>query len=381
MSKPVRVLELRSATGAGGGPEKTIIAGAAMHDPRQFAVTVCYLRNQSDEDHSIEARAAAAGVDFVEIDERHSLDPAPWGALRQLVRDRDIDIVHAHDHKSDLLALCLAKAERVVPLSTAHGWTGHSRRERFVYYPADRRLLAWFPHVVAVSSEIRTRLVDAGAHPARVSTLLNGVDHRAFRREADRREATRRALGLTADDVVIGSLGRLEPQKRFDILIDVCAALAPTHPNMKLLIAGDGSLAEDLRTQAARLMPAGCRLLGHRADVADVMSAFDLFVQSSDYEGTPNAVLEAMAVETPVVATMAGGTAELITNEVHGLLVRRGSRGALRTAIERALADPGAARDRAEAARRRVEQELSFEQRMKRLEAIYDRMYACASSS
>jgi glycosyltransferase involved in cell wall biosynthesis len=128
-------------------------------------------------------------------------------------------------------------------------------------------------------------------------------------------------------------------------------------------------------------MPQGCRLLGHRADVADVMSAFDLFVQSSDYEGTPNAVLEAMAVETPVVATTAGGTGELIADEVHGLLVPCGVPGALRNAIERTLADPDAARTRASAARQHVEQELSFERRMKRLEAVYERMYACASSS
>jgi glycosyltransferase involved in cell wall biosynthesis len=391
------VLELRSATGAGGGPEKTILAGAATHDPERFAVTVCYLRNRSDADRSIAARARAAGVDFVTIDERHSLDPAPWHALTRLVRQRQIDIVHAHDHKSDLLALCLGRSSGVVPISTAHGWTGHSRRERYVYYPADRRLLTRFPHVVAVSSDIRARLLEAGADPSRVSTILNGVDHRAFRRNPARREATRRALGLGPADVVIGSFGRLEPQKRYDILIDVCAGLARAQarqggsgsqdpaqagpPSLKLLIAGDGSLARDLAAQAAAVMPQGCRLLGHRADVADVMSAFDLFVQSSDYEGTPNAVLEAMAVETPVVATTAGGTGELIADEVHGLLVPCGVPGALRNAIERTLADPDAARTRASAARQHVEQELSFERRMKRLEAVYERMYACASSS
>jgi glycosyltransferase involved in cell wall biosynthesis len=381
VKRPLRVLELRSATGAGGGPEKTILLGAATHDPDRFAVTVCYLRNQSDADDSISKRARAAGVNFVTIPERHSFDLGAWRAVKQLVRENDIDIVHAHDHKTDLLALCLARASGVIALSTAHGWTGHSRRERYVYYPADRKLLTRFPHVVAVSSEIRERLVEAGADPSRVSTILNGVDHRKFRRNPARREATRRALGLDPSDVVIGSFGRLEPQKRYDILIDVCAALARTRPALTLLLAGDGSLAQDLAEQASRLMPVRCRLLGHRADVADVMSAFDVFVQSSDYEGTPNAVLEAMAVETPVVATTAGGTAELLSNDVHGLLVPRGNPGALHNAIERTLADPAGAHRRVAAARQRVEQELSFEQRMKRLEAVYERMYACASSS
>ena len=379
--RPVRVLELRSATGAGGGPEKTILLGAATHDPRRFAVTVCYLRNRSDADTSIHARARAMGVQFLSIPERHSFDVAAWRSLKQIVRDRSIDIVHAHDHKSDLLALWLARTAGIVPLSTAHGWTGHSRRERYVYYPADRRLLTRFPHVVAVSSDIRARLLEAGADPARVSTILNGVDHRAFRRDPVRRDATRRALGLSPDDVVVGSFGRLEPQKRFDILIDVCAALSRTNPKLKLLIAGNGSLATPLAEQIAASMPQAARLLGHRADVADVMSAFDLFVQSSDYEGTPNAVLEAMAVETPVVATTAGGTAELLTDDVHGLLVAKGDPRALQHAIARALADEAGTSRRAAAARRHVEEELSFEKRMQRLEAVYERMYACASSS
>jgi glycosyltransferase involved in cell wall biosynthesis len=381
VKRPVRVLELRSATGPGGGPEKTILAGAATHDPGRFAVTVCYLRNQCDDDDSISRRARAAGVTYVTIPERHSFDLGTWRALKQLVHDRDIDIVHAHDHKSDLLALCLARTAGIVPLSTAHGWTGHSRRERYVYYPADRKLLTRFPHVVAVSSEIRARLVDAGAHPSRVSTILNGVDHRKFRRDPARRDATRRALGLAPSDLVIGSFGRLEPQKRYDILIDVCASLSRTHPALRLLIAGDGSLAQDLAAQAERLMPETCRMLGHRADVAEVMSAFDVFVQSSDYEGTPNAVLEAMAVETPVVATTAGGTAELLTSDLHGLLVPCGNPGALHHAIERTIADRAGTSRRVAAARARVEHELSFEQRMKRLEAVYERMYACASSS
>jgi glycosyltransferase involved in cell wall biosynthesis len=335
-------------------------------------------------------------VDYVTIEERHSLDPAPWRVVKRLVRERSIDIVHAHDHKTDLLALLLARTSRIVPLSTAHGWTGHSRRERFVYYPADRRLLTRFPHVVAVSSDIRARLLDSGAHPLRVSTILNGVDHRAFRRDPARREATRRALGLEPTDIVIGSIGRLERQKRFDILIDVCAVLGQRRvavngrpggdglrgrSGLKLVIAGNGSLSQELAAQAERIMPDTCRLLGHRGDVADVMSAFDVFVQSSDYEGTPNTVLEAMAVETPVVATTAGGTAELVTNDLHGLLVPTGSPGALHNAIERTLNDIEGTQRRVAAARQRVEQELSFEMRMTRLEAVYERMYACASSS
>ena len=117
-------------------------------------------------------------------------------------------------------------------------------------------------------------------------------------------------------------------------------------------------------------LQASCRLLGHRNDIIALHHAFDVFVQSSEREGTPNAVLEAMALETPAVATDVGGTSELMTDGIHGLLVPRHDVRALQDAIARTLADPGAARTRATAARARIESDLSFEQRMHKVGAV-----------
>jgi glycosyltransferase involved in cell wall biosynthesis len=105
--------------------------------------------------------------------------------------------------------------------------------------------------------------------------------------------------------------------------------------------------------------------------VSDLHHAFDLFVQSSEYEGTPNAVLEAMAMETPVVASDAGGTREVARPGVDALVVPVRDVGALSRAIHEALGDPATARTRAVSARRRIEHELSFEVRTRRLELIY----------
>jgi 2-deoxystreptamine N-acetyl-D-glucosaminyltransferase/2-deoxystreptamine glucosyltransferase len=105
--------------------------------------------------------------------------------------------------------------------------------------------------------------------------------------------------------------------------------------------------------------------------VADLHHAFDLFVQASDYEGTSNAVLEAMALETPVVATDVGGTSQLIRHGVDGVIVPPGDLGALTRAIDEALTDRATSGLRARAARRRVETDLSFETRMATVEQIY----------
>jgi glycosyltransferase involved in cell wall biosynthesis len=372
-SGPIRVLELRSVRGTGGGPEKTILSGAAQADHSKYEITVCYIRDRRDDVFGIDQRASAAQVDYVEILEKHSFDVGIWPQLRKLVRDRQIDIVHAHEYKTDLVTLLLARYERVIPLATAHGWTGHSARERLVYYPLDRKILARFAAVIAVSEQIRGEIIAAGAPPGRVLTILNGIDNMAFKREPGREPAARAALGFERADFVIGAVGRLEPQKRFDLLIEACAALQARYPKLRLVIAGDGSLRAELEAQAARdLGPGTWRFIGHVSDVSAVHHGLDLLVQSSDYEGTPNAVLEAMAFETPIVATSAGGTAQLVTNGAHALVIEPGRAGVLASAIEQVLVAPAAARARAIEARRKIDQELSFEQRMRKVEAVYD---------
>lgn len=369
---PIRVLELRSVRGTGGGPEKTIMLGAAAADRERFAVTVCYVRDQRDSVFELDTRAADLGLDYVEVHERHSFDPGIWRQLTSLVRARQIDLVHAHEYKTDALAWMLARRTGVAIVATAHGWTGQSARERWGYYPADKAILARFPRVVAVSGEIRDELVRHGARPDRVDVVLNSIDATAFRRDARRREPVRRALGCTDTDIVLGAVGRVERQKRFDTLLEAFATLHKTEPRLRLVVVGDGSLRGELESLAARLGVADrCVWTGHRRDIADLHHAFDLFVQSSEYEGTPNAVLEAMAMETPIVATDAGGTREVARPDVDAVIVPIRNADALANGIRGTLKDPDGARTRVGTARRRVEHELSFEARTRRLEEIY----------
>jgi glycosyltransferase involved in cell wall biosynthesis len=172
---------------------------------------------------------------------------------------------------------------------------------------------------------------------------------------------------------VIGAVGRLERQKRFDLLIHAFDQLRPDHPRLRLVIAGEGSLRQQLELQRTQLGIADSVLLpGHVSDVVSLHHAFDLFVQSSDYEGTPNSVLEAMALETPLVATDVGGTAELVRSDVDGVVVPPGRVEPIVQAVSALLASPSRARDMAVQARARVETDLSFETRMKRVEAIYE---------
>jgi len=373
----LRILELRSVWGTGGGPEKTILLGAAQADPSRYAVTVCYIRDERDTVFNIDQRAKDLGVEYVDVRERNSFDWRVFPALRRIIRERGIDIVHAHDYKTDLLALLLARAENVIPFSTAHGFSGMSRKDR-AYYFVDRRLLARFPRVVVVSGRLKQELLDAGARPGRVTVIPNSVDHRQFQREDARwRAEARTRLQASPEQFVIGTVGRLEEVKRLDLLLDAFAPIAREHPHAVLAVVGDGPLKDALHAQAARLgLTARCRFMGHQSDVRLLLHGFDAYAQSSVSEGSPNAVLEAMAMSIPVVATDAGGTTDIMDHGVHGLIVPPLDVDALRAGIASLMTDTAGARTRAIAARARVEDELSFERRMRRLETIYDDLAA-----
>jgi glycosyltransferase involved in cell wall biosynthesis len=379
VSKPVRVLELRSVRGTGGGPEKTIILGAAQSDPSEYAITVCYIRDRRDPDFGPAVKAEKYPIDYVEILERHSLDFRIWSRLRQLVRKGKIDIVHSHDYKTDFLALLLARVENIIPLATAHGWTGHTRREQ-IYYQVDKFVLGRFPCVIAVSSQISTDLILHGTHPDRIRIILNGIDAKAFKRDRNKEAEARAALHLPLDRTIVGAVGRLEPQKRFDLLIEAFAFLQRQNPNLYLAIAGDGTLRQELQGKSGQMgIQDSFRLLGRQDDIIRVHHALDLFVQSSKYEGTPNAVLEAMALGTPIVATDAGGTAEIMRNNIEGIIIPTNDLGALIRAIGLVLEDAKSAGDRTKAARSRIETDLSFERRMRKVEALYEELAAhCA---
>lgn len=375
LERPIRILELRTVRGTGGGPEKTILLGSARTDPSRYAITVCYVRDERDDVFHIDQRAGDLPVDYVEVRERHSLDRRVWPQLKALVAERRIDIVHAHDYKTDLLAWLIGRRTGVIPMATAHGWTGHSQRERLIYYPGDRWVLARLPRVVAVSSEIKETLVKAGAAPENVTVVLNAIDPSVFKRERQKEAAARTEFGFAPESLVIGAVGRLEPQKDFSRLIEAFCDIASEVPSAVLAIAGDGSLRQALERQiAATGLSERIHLLGHVSDIRTLHHALDVYVQASVYEGTPNAVLEAMALESPIVATAAGGTAELARDGQEGLIVPHSDTEALVRALRDVITNVSARNERVRAARQRVETELSFETRMRRVEAVYDEL-------
>lgn len=217
-----------------------------------------------------------------------------------------------------------------------------------------------------------------GVDERRLHIIPNGVDltdPRAGREGA--RAAARAALRLPDDAVVVGTIGRLSPEKNPRLFLEMAARVAAVTRGSLFIMVGDGKEMGELRGRAERLgLSDRLMLLGARQDVGSLLSGFDLFVSPSDTEGMPNAVMEAMAAGLPVVATRVGGTDEVVEEGSTGYLVERGDLAALTERTAQLVADPEARRLMGRRGRERVEREFSIQRMVTSTMALYDEVLA-----
>jgi glycosyltransferase involved in cell wall biosynthesis len=163
--------------------------------------------------------------------------------------------------------------------------------------------------------------------------VANGVDTVRFQPLRER-DARRRQLGYGPGDLIFSAVGRLTPVKDVETLLDAFRRLSAQQPHSRLILVGDGPARPALEAQVRQHgLSDRVRFAGHCEDVAPWLGITDVFVHASLMEGTSNAVLEAMAVALPVVATAVGGTPEVVEHEVTGLLVPPASASALSAAM------------------------------------------------
>jgi glycosyltransferase involved in cell wall biosynthesis len=235
------------------------------------------------------------------------------------------------------------------------------------------RLTRRFCHrIVAVSDAVVEELVRAeGARREGIVVIGNGVDAELFR-PGDRAEARRR-LGLDPDALTVGAVGRLAVEKGYHHLLDALARVRRAGQPLELALIGGGGEGERLADQARELEVAGAvHFLGVRQELQELYPAFDLFALPSLEEGSPMALLEAMACALPSVATRVGGVPEAVEDGRSGLLVPAADPEALATALTRLATDPDLRHRLGRAARRRVEESLSLERVVRSYEELWE---------
>jgi glycosyltransferase involved in cell wall biosynthesis len=227
---------------------------------------------------------------------------------------------------------------------------------------------------IAVSRDDQRKMIEIeGVDPEKILHVPNGISAPPPPSGAD----VRAELGIPPGVPVIGTVSVLRPQKALDVFIRACAELLRENPDLRVLLAGDGPLRDELTELVAGLgVQDRLLMLGYRSDAPDVLAALDVAISSSAFEGSPLAVMEYMESARPIVATRVGGVPDLIEDGVHGLLVEPGDAEALAAATRRMLADPEAARRMGEAARERRRREFTVEVMVRRFEALYERLAA-----
>lgn len=366
------VLDVRVMSGSGGGPEKTLLNSPRFLLPLGYRMLCAYMHPPREPGFArLQERAAALAAPLISVPDRGPLDfRVLWSLLRICRRER-VAVWHGHDYKSNFVGLLLRPFWPMRLVTTLHGWVELTPRTE-IYYRLDRLCLPRYERVISVSEDLLEHSLAAGVTRERSLLLENGIDTAHHRRRLTTSEAQRR-VGLAPGRRLIVAAGRLSAEKGFDVLLRAFERVVRGGVEAALWIAGEGRERGDLERLARELaLGDRCRLLGYREDVPELLEAADIFALSSHREGLPNALLEAMALETPVVATRVAGIPRVIEHDVNGLLVSPASADELASALLRLLGDPGRARSLAQAARRTVEQRYSFDARMRRLARLYD---------
>lgn len=268
--------------------------------------------------------------------------------LRSLLERYPRGVVHSHGYKPDILLSLLRVPHRLVCLATCHNsWHSISNRQR-ILEALDKRAVRGFDHVIAVSGKIARELTDYGVPPSRVSVIDNGIS--VTRPCADARAKIRAEMGVTADSRVIVQIGRLVHVKRNDLLLKAVAALPRTlSPYVWLIGEGDRKpMLTDLAHQLG--LRDRVRFCGYRTDIPEIMTAADVLAMTSDSEGLPITILEAMATHCPVISTSVGAIPHVLKNGRDAWLVPAGDGMALARALMEALSQPGLGLMRAQSA-------------------------------
>jgi glycosyltransferase involved in cell wall biosynthesis len=370
---PVRVLHVID-TYRIGGPGKTIINSAKFISSR-FEIHVAAFVSGDDARDEFKRAVENAGIPFLPLAERGRFDTGRHVAeLRAYVREQGISVVHTHGYRSDAVGYAATRWMRGVrAVTTHHGWIRNGRRQEVMFRFAIA-LAARFDAVACVSEKLLDELPRSLVRSGRASVIHNAIVLQDYA-EGGRRVEVRRRLGLGDDDILIGAIGRLSVEKGVDILLRAFARVAAAVPNARLAYVGEGPLGAALeRGIAEAKLGERVFMLGHWQPVQPFYEAADIIVCPSLTEGLSNVLLESLALHRPVVATRAGGNAEIVEDRVSGLLVPIADEHALAAAIVDVASDAQLRQVLVRNGYRRVLNEFSFEARMRKEEALYDRL-------
>lgn len=258
----------------------------------------------------------------------------PWSRRKPLIRaarsmaayirDLDIDILHCHNPYADFVGALVKRYVNVTTVNTFHAWGESGLRVR-ILEKLDVIVSRFFDKITAASEAARRGAEERGIPAERIRVLRVSVADSAIRLSPTERDSRRRALGASPEDLVFVSLARFYRVKRYDVMLRAIAEIARSFPGVRLWTAGDGPEEPGMRQLSVKLGVAEkVRFLGYRDDIPQILAMADCLMLTSDIEGLPLAVIEAMMAGRPIVATKVGSIPEVLRHGQSALLVNPG---------------------------------------------------------
>lgn len=362
----MKILHVISSSGLYGAEAVILnLARALRGTPHVCVLGVFY--NAANPNRQLYDAALREGIETHLIPCAGQFDRSTLASLRALGGAVRPDLVHAHGYKADIY--CYMALRKLLPLvSTCHTWYDTDRMVT-VYGKVDRLVLRAFSQVVAVSEEVRQRLLSAGVRSERINLVQNGIDLHPFAAATPSLRA-----GLSPDELLVGLVGRLAWEKGIDIFLIAAAKVLQSCPRTRFVVIGEGPDRQTLEEQIDALGIGGsAALVGRRNDMASVYASFDVMVSASRQEGLPMALLEGMASGIPIVASAVGEVPTIIRNGYNGLIVPPEDASALEAAILSLLNNQSLRSQFSTATRALVAAEFSADRMAADYLRVYDR--------
>ncbi len=339
-------------------------------DPDRYDVSLVSLRKKDLSEETLES----IGVDITYL-HKSKFDPSTLLALLNVIDRKKIDILHLHGYGATTFGRLAGAFRRLPTILHEHA---NLTNTPWFQKVADAVLEPSTDIAIAVSNSTADFLIRARQlPPEKVKVVYLGVplDEFSRARPAEEVAAARRELGIAPGEFAVGTVTRLHDSKGNSYLVEAAAVVRRQRPHAKFYIVGEGPLLEELQNQA-RSLGLGDRFVfqGFAKDVAAVLSAFDLSVFPSLWEGTPLTVFEALATGKPIVATDADGLLDVLTHQQDALIVPKRSAAALADAIVRMMDDEGL-RNRLGAGARVTGRQYDITAFVRKMERLYELLH------
>jgi len=339
-------------------------------DPERYNVSLVSLRKKDLSEETLES----FGVDITYL-HKSKFDPATLPALLKVIDRKKIDVLHLHGYGATTFGRIAGAMRRLPTILHEHA---NLTDTPWFQKIADVALEPVTDIAIAVSRSTADFVINARQIPApKVKVVYLGVPLEEFSRPrgADEIQAARAELGIAPGDVAIGTVTRLHDSKGNSFLVDAARLVLNERPHARFFIVGEGPLRESLEQQARALnLKDRFVFAGFAKDVPRVVSAFDISVFPSLWEGTPLTVFEALAMGKAIVATDADGLVDVLTNERDALIVPRRNARALADGLIRAIDEPQT-RDRLRAAALETGKQYDIAAFVRKMERLYDLLH------